>query len=77
ATQSIVFIGVNTALLWYHSDWRPTWHIDFGPMKRMFGFSVKILVSAIATQINSNVMNILLGRYYRAQTVGYYNQGYQ
>ena len=77
ATQNIVFIGVNTALLWYHSDWRPTWHIDMGPVKRMFTFSVKILVSSIATQINSNVMNILLGRFYHPQTVGYYNQAYQ
>ncbi len=77
ATQSIVFIAVNTALLWYHSSWRPSLHIDFGPVRRMFGFSMKILVSSVATQVNNNVMNILLGRYYHAQTVGYYNQAYQ
>ena len=77
ATQSIVFIGVNTMLLWFHSDWHPTFHIDFGPVKRMFGFSVKLLISSIATQINSNVMNILLGRFYHADKVGFYNQAYQ
>lgn len=77
ATQGIVFIGVNTALLWVHSDWRPIWKIDFGPVRRMFGFSVKLLISSIATQINNNVMNILLGRFYHADKVGYYNQAYQ
>jgi len=77
ATQSIMFIGVNTALLWYHSKWRPTWHIDLKPVRRMFGFSVKILGASIATQVNSNVMNILLGRFSKADDVGYYNQGQQ
>ena len=77
ATQSIMFIGVNTTLLWYHSEWRPSWHIDFGPVKRMFGFSVKILGASVATQVNNNVMNILLGRFSDAKDVGYYNQGQQ
>lgn len=77
ATQSIVFIGMNTLLLWGYSDWRPSLHIDFAPVKRMFGFSVKLLISSIVNQINTNVMNILLGRYYNAQQVGYYNQAYQ
>ncbi len=77
ATQGIVFIGVNTALLWWFSDWRPSLTIDFGPVRRMFGFSVKIMLASIMTQVNNNVMNILLGRYYRASDVGFYNQAYQ
>ena len=78
ATQSNVFIGLNTLLLWWHSDWRPTVkRIDFSPVKEMFSFSVKILISFIVNNINVNVMNILLGRYHGKQQAGIYNQAYQ
>lgn len=78
ATQTNVFIGLNAALLWWHSDWRPTIrHIDFSPIKKMFSFSVRILISSIVQNVNQNVMNILLGRYHGKQQAGIYNQAYQ
>jgi O-antigen/teichoic acid export membrane protein len=43
----------------------------------MFRFSVKIMASAILTQVNNNILNILLGRYYSAHQTGQYNQAYQ
>lgn len=77
ATQSLVYILINTSLLWYFSPWRPTLHIDFGPVKRLFPFSVKILITAIIQHVNVNVMNIMLGRHYSARDTGDYNQAYQ
>ncbi len=77
ATQSLLFILTNTLLMWHFSPWRPTLHIDFGPVKRMFPFSVKILVTTIFTDINANVMNIMLGRHFSARDTGDYNQAYQ
>ncbi len=56
ATQTIVFAGVNTVLLWHYSSWRPTFQIDFGPVRRMFKFSCKILLSTILTNINNNIL---------------------
>lgn len=76
ATQNIVFIGVNTLLLWHYSPWRPSLRIDFGPVRRMFRFSCKILLSGIITHINNNVLNLLLGRFFSARDTGYYNQAY-
>ena len=47
------------------------------PLKRLFPFSFKIMLSAIFTQLNANVMNLLLGRYYGETNTGHYNQAYQ
>lgn len=35
------------------------------------------MVSSIFTQVNNNIMNLLLGRYYGEANTGHYNQAYQ
>ena len=77
ATQYLMYIAINTLLLWYFSPWRPTLKVTFEPVRRLFPFSVKIMVSAIFTQINSQIMNLLLGHYYGETNTGHYNQAYQ
>ena len=77
ATQNLLFIIINTLLVWRISHWRPTLRIDLRPAVRMFPFSAKIMFSGILTHINVNVMNIMLGRHFSAQSTGDYNQAYQ
>ena len=89
ATQYLLYIAVNTLLLWYYSPWRPTtrWGQEplcknltqgfLTPLCRLFPFSFRIMLSAIFTQLNSNIMNLLLGRYYGERNTGHYNQAYQ
>ena len=83
ATQYLLYIAINTLLLWYFSPWRPhsTFHTPhstlFTPLKKIFPFSVRIMLSAIFTQLNNNIMNLLLGRYYGETNTGHYNQAYQ
>lgn len=77
AIQSMTYIGMNSLLLWTFSPWRPTLHLDFKPVRRMFRFSSKLLATTILERINTNVMNILLGRYFTTHEVGNYNQAYQ
>lgn len=77
ATQTNLFILISTLLRWHYSEWRPSKPGDFSFIKRAFPFSVKILSSEILTQVNNNVMNILLGRYFGSTNTGQYNQAYQ
>ncbi len=76
ATQGITFVGTDTVLKWHYSNWRPTFNIDFGPVRRMFKFSFKILATNIINQVNNNILNILLGRHYSKADTGIYNQAY-
>ncbi|MGN1262635.1 MAG: lipopolysaccharide biosynthesis protein, partial [Prevotella sp.] len=77
ATQGLVYVFLNTALLWIMSPWRPTLHIDFRPVRNMFRFSCKILATTIITHINTNVLNVLLGRFFTKTDAGQYYQAYQ
>ena len=47
ATQSLTYLVTVTLCTWYFSPWRPTFHIDFRPLKSLFAFSSKLLITNI------------------------------
>ena len=74
ATQSITYVTCVGIGQWYFSGWRPTLDFNFKPLREMFGFSVKMLMSNLITQINNNFLTMILGRFYSVRAVGFYNQ---
>ena len=69
ATQTLVYITVTNVFYWRLSAWRPTWHWDFRPLKEMFGFSSKLLVTNLFTQVSNNLLSALLGRFFTPNVV--------
>lgn len=74
ATQNIVFTLSVSILNYYFSGWRPTFRIDLRPIRELIGFSSRLIVTNIATAANSNILSVLLGRYYTAPQVGDFTQ---
>lgn len=75
AIQTALYIALGTIFRWYYSPWRPTFSFDIKPLKEMFPFSVKLLLTGLFSQITMNIFSVLLGKFYSAQQVGYYSQG--
>ena len=75
ATQTTVYIGVGSLLKLYFSPWKPSLQINFQPLRKMFGFGSKLLLTNLFTQVNNNVMSVVLGKFYNAQQLGFYSQG--
>ena len=61
---------------YYYTGWRPNFQIDFGPVRKMFGFSVKLLVTNIINTVSTNVLTFVFGRFYPINDVGNYSQAY-
>jgi O-antigen/teichoic acid export membrane protein len=74
ATQSLVYITSIVVCYWILSPWRPTFNIDFQPLRSMIGFSSKLLITNIFMHINDNIFSVLLGKYYTEREVGNYTQ---
>lgn len=74
ATQTLVYVFVITVLCWAMSPWRPSFNITFKPIREMFPFSCKMLITNIFNQINSNIFSVILGRFYSKNEVGDYTQ---
>lgn len=74
ATQQIIYNVVIIVGRYYYTRWCPTFKVDFTPVKQMFSFSYKVLITAVLTTINNNVLTVIFGRLFPAQAVGNFTQ---
>lgn len=77
AWQQVTF---NTMVLLgrlYYTHWHPTLHFNFQPIREMFPFSVRILITSIVNTLSQNVLTLIFGRWYKVQELGVFNQAYQ
>ena len=75
AIQQVSQILITVILRWYFSPWRPTFNFDFSPLKEMFGFSIKLFITNVFSQITYNLFPAILGKLYGETKTGYYAQG--
>ena len=73
-TQNITYVSVVMICYWLFSPWRPTFNLNFSPLKEMLAFSCKILTTNIFIHLNNNIFSIILGKFYTEKEVGFYNQ---
>lgn len=64
----------HTLMAWYWTPWHPTFHIDLRPAWRMFGFGSRLLITNSLNTINGQLLQSLLGHYYKPNQVGDYSQ---
>ena len=74
ATQQVLYNVVICIGRYAYARWWPTFTIDFTPVKRMFSFSYKVLITAILGTISNNVLTVIFGRLFPATSVGNYTQ---
>lgn len=72
--QSFVYSTLLAGLYWYFSKWRPSFKVSFQPVREMYRFAFRILITNVVDIINSNFFSVVLGRLYTKKEVGYYNQ---
>ena len=74
ATQTLVNVTLFTALNFWYARWRPTLPVDFSPIREMFGFSSKLIITNIVIIVNTNIFSVILGKLYTPHVVGNYTQ---
>lgn len=72
--QQLIFIGANTIIKYCFTRWVPKLPIDFGPIKQMFGFSSKLLLTNILTVASQHVQTFIFGKMLPINTVGQFSQ---
>ncbi len=73
AAQIVVMTTVTTALLWLANRWRPTWTFSRGSVNKLFGFGGYYLASNLLEIIYTRLYTLLIGRWYGARELGFYN----
>jgi len=74
ATQQVLYNAVTCAGRYYFARWWPTLKVDFTPVKQMFAFSYKVLITSIMSTVSNNVLTVIFGRLFPPTAVGNYSQ---
>ena len=74
AWQQLIYNLVTCIGRAFFSRWHPDFHIDFRPVKRMFRFSSRILITSLVNTVNQNVLSMVFGRFYHVNAVGNFTQ---
>lgn len=61
-------------LLWLFSTWKPTLYFSREKMKYHYGFGYKLMLSGILNSIFNNIYNIVIGKFYSVQSLGYFER---
>lgn len=62
--------------LWSRTKWRPSLVFDTDDFKKHFNFGYKISLYGILDAIYNNINNLIIGKSFSAQTLGYYTRSY-
>jgi O-antigen/teichoic acid export membrane protein len=66
----------NSIQFWFRSGWKPKLEYSFISFKEHFGFGFKLALSGVLNSIYSNIYNLVIGKYFSAQQLGYYTRSY-
>ena len=68
---------IKTVLLFYFSQWLPSWVFSIVSFKQLFRFSSNVLLAGLAASIVNNIYSIIIGKFFTAKELGYYTNGRQ
>lgn len=76
ATQSILYVLVRSIVCWWYTPWRPSLRVNFAPLRYLFAFSYRLLITNIFLRVNWNVFSFILGgnERYSSADVGNYTK---
>ena len=74
AWQQLLFIGLSSLMKWHFARWCPQLPIDLRPIRGMFRFSSKLLVTNMLTVVSQNVLTFIFGKLLPIGIVGQWGQ---
>lgn len=74
ATQSIMYVLVRTLVCWYFTPWHPSLKVNFAPLRYLFAFSYRLLITNIFQRFNWNIFSFILGKFFTRIDVGNYTK---
>lgn len=68
---------VGASVLWITVKWRPKKYFDISRIKSLFSYGSKVLGTNLLNTVFDNIHSLIIGRYFTAADLGYYQRGQQ
>lgn len=75
--QTLAKSLVSAILFWIIGHWIPKTGFSFTSFKKLFGFGSKLLVSGLLSTTITNINNLVIGKMYNPESLGYYTRAQQ
>lgn len=62
--------------IWIYAKWRPLFSFKWQRIKVLFSFGSKLLIAKITGVLYNNIFLVVIGRFYPASSVGYYQNSF-
>ena len=62
--------------LWFLACWIPKWRFSITSFRALFSFGSKILFSSLLHTLYTNMYSLVVGKFFNASTLGYFNRAY-
>lgn len=63
---------ITTFLMWIKSSWRPKFAFSMVSLRQMFAFGSKLMLAGLLNTIYTNVQQMVIGKKFSRQDLGYY-----
>ena len=73
--QTLFNSMTDTVILWITVKWRPRLLVSFRRLKGLLNYGWKLLVSGLLHTIYINLRSLMIGKFYTAQDLAYYEKG--
>ena len=70
----LVTQACNSILFWSFSAWKPSLLISKEKLKYHYNFGYKLMLSGLLDQVFNNIYNVVIGKFFSAQSLGYYER---
>lgn len=75
--QHLFNLLVGTVILWITVKWRPKWMFSWERLKKLFSYGWKLLVSSLIDTVYNDLRQLIIGKLYSSDDLGFYNRGKQ
>ncbi len=65
---------MSVVFIWRLSPWKLSLRFSLASFKKLFGFGSKLLMEALIDKFFRHIVQLLIGRYFTAATLGFYTQ---
>lgn len=72
--MNIIQAGIASLQLWLRTGWHPGLVLDISRLKTHFNFGYKLTLSGLLNTIFINLYNVVIGKYFSAAQLGFYNR---
>ena len=72
--QQLIATFVFTSILWWKSNWKPSFEFSFKEIKDLMNFSGYVFLDNVLRRVFTKIDTLFIGKYFSAETLGFYSR---